>query len=222
MLEFRKWVLVAVVLAIVAVCAEPARPAQKEKDKAAKKAKHKEKLVAEEGAIKLILLRHKSVRDDLKLTDKQADKIRDFASRQWKKAQSVSDIQDKEKRESQWKAMGKENQKFLRDALSKDQFKRLEQIGMQVGGLAWVTRPDIARELKLTADQKKKAHELQKKAHKEMHDILHGEKVKDPDAKLRALGKTNRKRLWDLLTDDQKATWKKLRGEPFKGDLSKD
>src|SRR5438552_2779990 len=119
MLEIRKWLLVVAALAVVAVCVEPAQPAQKEKDKT-KKQKRKEKLVAEEGAIKLILLRHKSVRDDLKLTDKQAEKIRDFAARQWKKAQSVADVEDKEKREAQWKALGKENQKFLRDTLSAD------------------------------------------------------------------------------------------------------
>src|SRR5947209_3956940 len=135
MLEFRKWLLVVAALAIVAVGVQPARSVQKEKDKAAKKEKRKEKLVAEEGAIKIILLRHKSVRDDLKLTDKQADKIRDFGSRQWKKAQSVAEIEDKEKREAQWKTMGKENQKFLRETLTADQRKRLEQIGMQVAGL---------------------------------------------------------------------------------------
>jgi len=216
MLEFRKWALVAFALAVVGVCAAPARPAQK--DRAGKK----EKLVAEEGAIKVILLRHKSVRDDLKLSDKQAGKVRDFAARQWKKAQGVADLEDKEKREARWKAMGKENDNFLRETLSKEQYRRLEQIGMQVAGLAWVTRPDIARELKLTDDQKKKYRDLQKTAHKEMHDILHGDRIKDPDDKLRELGKTNRKRLWDLLTDDQQATWKRLRGEPFKGDLSKD
>jgi hypothetical protein len=40
--------------------------------------------------------------------------------------------------------------------------------------------------------------------------------------RIRALSKTNHKRLMDLLTEEQRTTWKKLAGPPFRGDLSKD
>jgi len=222
MLAFRKWVLVVATLAIVAMCAE-ARPDDKDKEtKKEKKAKHQAKLIAEEGAVRMMLLHHhKAIRDDLKLTEEQAKKLKEYTAKQWKKAQSVHEL-EKDKQEAAWKEMRAQNKKFLEDTLTKEQLKRLEQIAMQVAGLLWVTRSDIAKELKLTKEQRKKLHELQKKAHEEMHALVHAEKEAGREEKIRAMVKLNKKRLLDVLTDDQKAEWKKLAGEMFKGDLSKD
>jgi hypothetical protein len=217
MLEFRKWALPAAALAVVALCGQPARPAQKD----TKKERGREKLIAQEGAIEIVLMRHKAVRDDLKLTDQQAAKVREFASKQWKRAQEVGGLPT-DKQASTWKEMARQDEQFLRDTLSADQRMRLEQIGIQVAGLLWVTRPDVARKLNLTDEQKKKAREVRRTAHKEMQEAVYGGSDEGREARIRAQVKANRKRLMDLLTEEQRATWKRLAGPPFKGDLSKD
>ncbi len=186
------------------------------------KTKKQVKLLAEEGAVEVVLLRHKAVREELKVSDEQAGKIKEFAGGQWKKAQAVHEL-PKDKQEARWKAMTKENEEFLHKTLSAEQLQRLQQVGMQVAGLLWVTRPDIARKLELTADQKKKIHAMQKEAHKEMHEVVHGSgSEKEKAEKYKELSETNRKRLLGVLTDKQKAEWKEMAGKKFTGDLSKD
>ena len=69
----RKWTLALVALC---ACSLPARAAD-----------DKPKPVPEEGALEVVLLRHKAVRDDLKLTHREARKIHEFTEQQWKKAQ---------------------------------------------------------------------------------------------------------------------------------------
>ncbi len=204
---FRKWILPLAVLAVWTVSARP--------DEA------KETYIPEEESIQVILLRHKAVRDDLKLGDSEAKKIHDFATSQWKKAKEVAGLSE-EKRNEKFAVMAKENEKFLEDTLTADQRKRLHQITMQVAGLMWVTRSDVASELKLTDEQKKKARELQKQAHQEMHDILHTGTKEGRQEKLKGFHEACRERLQGMLTDEQKATWEKLAGEKFTGDLNKD
>jgi len=213
------WILILAVLASVAVWTEPARPA--DKDKEAKKAERQEKLVAQEGAIEIVLLRHKAIQEDLKLSAAVAKKVEDFSTKQWKKAHEVRELAE-DKREPKWKEMTKENETFLKDTLTADHLKRLDQIGIQVAGLLWVTRSDIAKQLGLTAEQRKEARNLQQKAHKEMHTLINSDTKEEKVDQYLALQETNRKRLMGLLTADQKAVWKKLSGEKFKGDLSKD
>ena len=62
-------------------------------------ADEKAKLVPEEGAIELVLLRHKAVRDDLKLTHREARKIHEFTEEQWKKAQEAEELADAKERD---------------------------------------------------------------------------------------------------------------------------
>lgn len=204
---FRKWILP---LAALAVWTTSARP-----DEA------KETYIPKEDSIQVILLRHKAVRDDLRLSDGEARKIHDFAIRQWDKAREIAGLGE-EKRHEKFSILAKENEKFLEDTLSADQRKRLHQITMQVAGLMCVTSPDVASELNLTEEQKTKARELQKQTHKEMHAILQTEGKEGQQEKLKELCNNNRERLQGLLTDEQKATWAKLAGEKFTGDLFKE
>src|SRR5207302_9043350 len=49
------------------------------------------KLIPEEGTVEIMLLRQKSVRTELKLSDSDAEKVHKYAAQQWKKAQEVSE-----------------------------------------------------------------------------------------------------------------------------------
>ncbi|HUY33493.1 MAG TPA: hypothetical protein VMV69_12150 [Pirellulales bacterium] len=203
----RSFFSLAFALTVLVPWTAPARAAEKEV-----------KLVPEEGAVEVMLLRQHSVRKELKLTDDEAEKIHKFTSQQWKKAQHVSALGEKE-RDRKFDEMTKENERFLEETLTKDQKKRLDQITLQVAGLLCVTRPHVASKLKLTSEQKKRAPQLQKEARDEMEELIHSTSDGEKQEKLSELRQTSKKRLLELLTDEQESEWKKMTGAPFKGDL---
>jgi len=176
----------------------------------------KKHILPEEGAVELVLLRQKSVQEELKLTKDQIDKIHTFADGQWKKAQELHKLEEG-KTKAQFEELGKENRKFVHEALNADQHKRLVQISIQVAGLIWALDPKVSKELNLTADQKTKIEALHKTAHKEVHEVLQATDKTQRMAKMDALREAHGKQLLAVLTDEQKTKWKELAGEPFKG-----
>jgi Spy/CpxP family protein refolding chaperone len=199
-----KWILA---LAAVAVWAAPARPADDDN------------IIAQEDAVQVMLLRQKSVQEDLKVTDAEARKIDEFATQQWKKVRAMRDLSEAE-RNQRFEAMARENEKFIHDTLTPEQRKRLNQITMQLTGLLWAPRPHVASELRLTDEQKRKIKELHKEAHKEaMEAIRSASGGEVPREKWREMRMANRRRLMSVLTDEQKAKWKEMAGEPFRGEL---
>lgn len=176
-------------------------------------------MIAESGALEIVLLRQPSVQKELKLTDVHGKKIHEFATEQWKKAREIHKLPANEQ-DAKYDVLTLENEKFLSSLLSSDQHKRLDQIGMQVAGLLWAGRPDTASALKLTSDQKNKLKELHKEAHKDASAIM--KETKDDSAKqeeLKKLHDINHKRLLSLLTPEQQETWKVISGPEFKGEL---
>jgi hypothetical protein len=182
-------------------------------------ADEKAKLVPEEGALQVVLLRHKAVRDELKLTHQEARKIHEFTEEQWKKAQQAEEQSDASERDRRYAEMTRENERFLGELLTPDQKTRLDQVTLQVAGLLWIKQPHIAAALKLTEDQIKKAGQYQEEARKEMEELLHSTTRRDRHAELRKLHETSKKRLLDLLTDEQETKFHEMIGPPFKGEL---
>ncbi len=180
-------------------------------------ADEKDKLVPEDGAVEVMLLRQRSVREDMKLSHDEAAKIDKHSAQQWKKAREINKLPDAE-RDKKFDELTKENDHFIDQTITKDQRKRLREIEMQVAGLMVVTRPVLAKKLNLTEEQIKRAHEMQKLGRQEMHDFIHASKPEKSD-KLDHLRKTSSDRLVELLTDEQEKTWTKLAGAPFKGEL---
>lgn len=182
-------------------------------------ADEKAKLVPEEGALQVVLLRHKAVRDELKLTDREARKIHEFTEEQWKKAQQAEEQSDAGERDRRYAEMTRENERFLGELLTPDQKTRLDQVTLQVAGLLWIKQPHIAMALKLTEDQIKQAGKYQEEARKEMEELLHSTTRRDRHAELRKLHETSKKRLLDLLTDEQETKFNEMIGAPFRGEL---
>ncbi len=176
------------------------------------------KLVPEEGAVEVMLLRQASVRKELNLTADEAAKIHEFTSQQWKKAHEVSKLSEND-RDKKFAEMTKENERFVEATLEKKQRERLNQITLQVAGLLCVTRPDVASKLKLTDEQKTRAAKFQKEARDEMEELIHATKDEEKQERLVELRQTSRKRLLDLLTDEQETKWKEMAGKPFNGDI---
>jgi Spy/CpxP family protein refolding chaperone len=206
MRTFGKWVLAVGLVATGLSAARSEEPTKKGR------------IIAEEGAVELMLLRQKSVQDELKLTKEECDKIHTFADGQWAKAEEYHKM-DAEKAKGEWEKLGKANEKFVHDTLTPEQHKRLTQIGMQVAGLIWVLDAKVSKELNLTDDQKLKIKEMHKAAHKEYEEAVHAADKAGREAKFEELRKAHRKELLAVLTDDQKAKWKEMAGEPFKGKI---
>ena len=184
-------------------------------DKPAEPARHG--LVPEEGAVELMLLWQKSVREDMKLSDDESMKVREFVMQQWKKAKELENAGEADQ-DKGFTELTKENEKFLKETLSPEQTKRLEQIALQKAGLLWVTRKHIASELNLTDEQMQKAHELQEQARKQVQEYLSSDR-EAKKGEVEKLHEESRNGLKSLLTDEQKAKWKEMRGEPFKGEF---
>jgi Spy/CpxP family protein refolding chaperone len=177
-----------------------------------------DRLVPAEGAVQLMLLRQHDVQDELKLSKDQVQKIDEFAARQWKTAQEAHKM-GAEQGKAKFEQLGKENELFIAGTLKHDQMKRLDQISMHVAGLLWVLDPKVEKEIKLTEAQKHKIKELHKQAHKEVEEAIHSSNKEARAAKLQVLRHAQRNLLMGVLTDEQKAKWKELAGEPFKGKL---
>jgi hypothetical protein len=209
MRTFWKWALVLGLPAVCLATARPADPPQRSRG---------ERVVAMEEVLELLLLRQHSVREELKIGHDDAEKIFEFTAKQQEEAEKVNDLPEAERR-AKYDRMARENTTFLATHLTPQQHTRLEQISMHLAGLMWLTRPAIAGKLKLTAEQKEKAHQYQDQARKDVAEAL---RTEDRDArrqKLAELHKANHDRLLELLTDEQKATWKELAGPPFKGKI---
>jgi hypothetical protein len=168
-----------------------------------------------------MLLRQKSVRDALKLTDDEANKIKEHNAQQWKKAQEIHKLPADE-RDRRYEELSKENERFLVLVLEPSERKRLDEIGLQVVGLLLVTGPRVASQLGLTDEQKEQLKRHQKEARSELAEVLHAKSPEGRDEKIHQLRATCRKRLMDVLTDDQEARWKDITGAPFTGKFQYD
>jgi Spy/CpxP family protein refolding chaperone len=177
-----------------------------------------EKIIAREDAIEVILLRQKSVQGELKTTPEQNQKIHAFADKQWKKVKAMKGSSESE-RDREFERMAKANQEFLQNTLRPEQVKRLNEIAMQVAGLLWLMRSDVTSALNLTDEQKQKIRELHREARKEAQEALRSENQAVEEEKFREMRQTNRRRLMSVLTDEQKAKWKEMAGQPFRGEL---
>jgi hypothetical protein len=194
-----KW---ALVLAVPVVWVAAARPA--------------EQMLPSATTLQLLLLRQKSVQQELNLSPEVVAKVAEFTTKESEAYENEAKL-TKEEGQKKSEELEKENQKFLQDSLTAAQRMRLEQITYQVTGVWQLTRPEVARYLKLTEEQQKKFKEMEQEAGKQLGEIAKDREGRNEKlAKLRA--ETDRK-IEALLTDEQKAKAKELIGEPFKGEI---
>lgn len=103
----------------------------------------------------------------------------------------------------------------LQKAMTPAQEKRLKEIWIQREGALTLTDSEIAREVSLSADQKKKSEEIVEEMSDDLRELItaEGGKIKAEDTK-RIRGKAKTK-LEALLTAPQKAKFKSMQGKPF-------
>jgi hypothetical protein len=177
-----------------------------------------DQIVPEGTTVSLLLLRQKSVQQELKLGDDMAKKVMEFTNKQSDAVREVMK-EPKEEQKPKLEAMEKENKKFLMDNLTKEQHKRLDQIAMQFTGLHQLTRPEVIQALNLNEEQIEKIKELQKEGRKELVKIIYDKNSKDRSQRYAELRQETRAKVQALLTNEQWAKIREMVGKPFMGEI---
>jgi Spy/CpxP family protein refolding chaperone len=188
------------------------------------------------------LLRNEDVQKDLKLTDEQKTKIKEFQDKQqaaMREAFGGGGQPDREKMQEMFKKNAEESAKFLKETLTEDQNKRLKQISLQASmknnpavalftptfenmmfGLGDPT--ETGKALKVTDEQKDKIKSIAETMQKDLRELRPqggGRPSADEQKKMDAVRKEATEKIMETLTDDQRKTLKDLQGEEFKGNL---
>jgi Spy/CpxP family protein refolding chaperone len=165
----------------------------------------------------LFLLSQESVQKDLKLSDAQVTKIKDLQNKQHEAFKGFKDLSGQEKW-TKMQAQAKANRKAIKEILTPEQKKRSKQISLQLAGARALRYKPVAEALKITTEQKDKIKAIWGEAFKEMGK-LRGSKSQDAHKKLAEIGKSTNEKVMNVLTSEQKAKYKEMTGEPFKGKI---
>ena len=184
------------------------------------------------GGGALGLIRSKTVQDDVKITEDQSSKLKDWAKDYMPKMQEmmkskmegIDQSQFREKMPAIMAELSKETYKELAGVLKPEQIARLKQIEIQVAGNRAFAMPAVTEALKLKDDQKDKLKDVTDSAQKETMDLgqeygsrfgqppMDAEKAKEFNKKMAAINDETMKKVTALLSDDQKKAWKDLTG----------
>jgi Spy/CpxP family protein refolding chaperone len=177
-----------------------------------------ERFVPEGTTLELILLRQKSVQQELKLSPEITKKVMEFTNKQhdafWEALKG-----DKEGRKQKIMALDKEDKEFLSENLTPEQRKRLAQITLQLTGLIELNRPEAAKLLSLTEEQQQKFKDLQKEHRRDLIEIILPKGREGRSEKLAKLREDTRNKIRAILTDEQRAKVREMVGEPFTGEI---
>jgi hypothetical protein len=108
---------------------------------------------------------------------------------------------------------------FLEETLDRDQLRRLRQLELQQQGLFALMQPDLAADLKVTAEQGRQFRTVIEGLQNEVQSLVRqapaGGDPTDIRAKMLKFRQEHERRLEALLSDTQKERWRELLGKPF-------
>jgi len=167
------------------------------------------------------LATNKGVQKELKVSDDQAQKIQqwsqEFGEKMREKFQEIPQEERREKMPALMREMNEQAQKDLKGILKDDQMTRLEQIALQQRGPeAAMNDPKLAEKLKLTDDQKSKIRTILEDSRAQMPS--RDDFQNDREAAMKKMAdvrKESREKVMNVLTSEQKETWKEMTGAPF-------
>ncbi|MFO0946833.1 MAG: hypothetical protein U1D30_12950 [Planctomycetota bacterium] len=173
------------------------------------------------------LLSAPEVKEALKVTDEEqaylgilADDVRDKEREFFESIRDLSEEQRREKfraRMETAEARAAETQKQIQEILGEERTKRLKQIRLQVGGVMALFSPEVSKEVGITDQQRDKVREMFEGARDEMRELFTSS-GDDPEARRKAFDEFRKKqetKVLGILTDEQKAKWESLKGEPI-------
>ena len=178
------------------------------------------------------LIRSKTVQEDVKITEDQGSKLKDWAKDYMPKMQEmmkskmegIDPSQFREKMPAIQSAMAVETYKELATVLKPEQIARLKQIEVQMAGMRAFSMPAVTDALKLKDEQKEKLKDVTDSAQKETMDLgqeygsrfgqppMDAEKAKEFNKKMAAITDDTMKKVMGMMSDDQKKAWKEVTG----------
>jgi len=172
-----------------------------------------------------MLLRNKSVQEELKLDKDQIDKAGEALKKLGDDHKDdIAKLRDQntsqEDKDAIRKKLAEETEKIEKDVLKPEQIKRLKQIQLQMRGVGAFQEEDVQKELKLTAEQKDDIKTIAGDVQKQVDDIRKEtgrdfSKFPDMMKKTREVNKDGLEKVNKVLNDDQKKNWKEMPREPF-------
>jgi serine/threonine protein kinase len=170
------------------------------------------------GGRELSFLAQKSVQEDLQLSDEQAKQVVQLWDKRHEAFRDSHQLSPEE-----WRAKFDElaaQETALAQLLRPEQARRLQQIALQQRGTTAFGDPEVAKTLQLTHEQKERIWAIQDETRQVLWAAYHaGDLGPEGRKKLEDLWRNAREQVLAVLTDEQKARWKELTGEPFKGKL---
>ncbi len=164
----------------------------------------------------LYLLAHKSVQEDLKLSEDQVRQVRQVGARRREAFQKLRYLSPAEWRPT-LEALG-DPEKTLAEILRPDQARRLRQIALQHRGPE-SHDPEVVRALQLTAEQRERLRAIQEEAHRSVRAAYFAGMRPDTWKKVEEAWRGAREKAVQVLTDGQRARWQDLVGAPFRGEV---
>jgi hypothetical protein len=171
------------------------------------------------GAGGLVLVNDKGVREELKITDEQAAKLKALNDKQQEAMATLKTAgrEGVKKYQETLEAIKKD----LDGVLTPAQGKRLKQLEVQQRGAAALFDQQIAKDLELNAEQTQQIVAAFKNMGPKMREIFKDFQG-DREAAMKKVAELNRATLDEVvksLTPAQQAKWKEIAGEPYKGTL---
>ncbi len=164
---------------------------------------------------RLTLTYNPQVQAELKITEEQKTKIDDMRASlrpPGVNTEGMSPQEKKavvEKRKEDIKKAGAIAEKKLKDILTPDQMKKLDEVFVSVRGASALQDEKVADELKLTAEQKKKIADLLKAEQEELAKLPPG---REDIMKLKEIRKASETKVLAVLNPDQKTQFEKMKG----------
>jgi hypothetical protein len=166
------------------------------------------------------------VQEELKLSDKQKDKlletVRDYAQETKNLFDKIADLKPKEPEKELRSHRQKSHEKLarlLKETLKAEQLKRLQQLELQQQGPFALDRPEIRKELQITDKQLEKVmgaiQEMQKNIEPLMKKVQSGGNPEEIRPQVMKIRKDHEGRIGAILSDAQQKQWKKMLGKPF-------
>lgn len=171
-----------------------------------------------------MFLLNKSVQDELKLSDEQKSELKKIQDKRDEAFQKARAAGDRDKSQEIMRTAFKEVQdeaNKVKDSLKDEQKKRLRQVQLQTMGMYAFVNLEVQKKLNLSDKQKEEIKSLTEKIQQQERELFEGidfsnqEKRDAAMKKMRDLQKEARDKAVNILTDEQKKSWKEMTGAPF-------
>lgn len=161
-----------------------------------------------------MLIRDHAIRAELKLSDEQAKAIDSVFKDVNRTLLAMRDEPRQTAEENTARAM-KRLDEIVKKTLTGQQYNRFDEITLQLQGAAALLRPDVADQLALTEAQQKRIRDISRLAAAKPKDYKPATQSQ-PSADAPNIRQRERdRRMFAVLTADQKTMWKSLFGRPF-------